>query len=278
MKSRNCWTKRALMLATVALCLLLIVSIKAQVQTSTTTTSGQSRKVVQVDRGEVVAVEGNDLIVKMEDGSIRHFPNIPESARISVGGRFLGIHDLTPGMKLERTITTTTTPQTVTTVQTVKGTVWHVTPPISVILTLEDGTNQSFKIPKDQKFNVDGKMIDAFGLRKGMKITATKIVEVPTTVTAQQRSVTGTMPAPPPADVPILIAEENPNAAPATPAEAAPAEPAPAPVSTNATEPPAAPAETHAVSGNYPLLIGLLVLLILIVWLVARSVRSKPRP
>ncbi len=39
--------------------------------------------------------------------------------------------------------------------------------------------NQQFKIPKDQKFNVDGQETDAFGLKKGMKVSATKIVEVP---------------------------------------------------------------------------------------------------
>lgn len=29
---------------------------------------------------------------------------------------------------------------------------WHVTPPISVILTLENGENQAFNIPEGQKF------------------------------------------------------------------------------------------------------------------------------
>jgi hypothetical protein len=65
-------------------------------------------------------------------------------------------------MKLQRTITTTATPKTITTVQNVKGKIWYVNPPVSVILTLEDGTNQQFKIPKGQKFNVDGQMLDAW--------------------------------------------------------------------------------------------------------------------
>jgi LPXTG-motif cell wall-anchored protein len=180
-----------------------------------------------VERGEVVTVAGNDLVVKMEDGTIRHFPNVPESVRVTVDGKQLGIHDLKPGMKLQRTITTTTTPQTVTTVQTVTGKVWHVSPPNSVILTMENGENQSFKIPQGQKFNVDGQIVDAFGLRKGMNVKATKIVEVPETKIAKQRSVTGTMPAPPtppPADAPILIATKEPVAgAPTTTAKAAPA-------------------------------------------------------
>jgi hypothetical protein len=49
---------------------------------------------VQVERGEVVLVDGNDLVVKMEDGTIRHFPNLPENARATVDGKQLGIQDL----------------------------------------------------------------------------------------------------------------------------------------------------------------------------------------
>ena len=120
---------------------------------------------MEVERDKVVTVAGNDLVVKMEDGTIPHFPNVSESARVTVDGQQLGIHDLKPGMKLQRAITTTATPQTITTVQAVTGKVWYVNPPNSVILTMENGTNQSFKIPNGQKFNVDGRMVDAFGLR-----------------------------------------------------------------------------------------------------------------
>jgi LPXTG-motif cell wall-anchored protein len=73
---------------------------------------------------------------------------------------------------------------------------------------LEDGTNQQFKIPNNQKFNVDGQMVDAWGLKKGMKISATKVVEEPITVVEQQRKLTGTMPPPPPAppaDLPVIV-------------------------------------------------------------------------
>jgi hypothetical protein len=125
-------------------------------------------------------------------------------------------------MKLERTLTVTTTPQVITTVKTVTGKVWHVSPPTSVILTLEDGTNQQFKIPKGQMFTVDGQQVDAFGLKKGMKISATKIVEEPVTVVEHERQLTGSMPPPPPpppADAPILIAVAEPAPAPAAPAE-----------------------------------------------------------
>jgi membrane anchored protein len=211
-------------LAVAAISLTLAVSARAQVKTETSTSTGQPTKTVEVERGEVVVVEGNDLFVKMEDGEIRHFPNIPESAKITVDGKQLGIHDLKPGMKLQRTITTTSTPQTVTTVETVTGTVWNVMPPTSVILRLEDGTTQQFTIPKGQKFTIEGKETDAFGLRKGMKVSATRITESPEVVVSQQRKVTGTRPTPPPppANTPVLIAKAQPAPAAAAPTEKAP--------------------------------------------------------
>jgi len=198
---------------TAALILLLIsVAVDAQVKTGSSTSSGQPMTETQVERGEVVSVNGNDLVVKMEDGSLRHFADIPESARVTVDGQELGIHDLKPGMKLQRTITTTTVPQTITTVQTVTGTVWQVSPPNYVTLRLEDNSTQRFKIPQGQKFTINGQQTDAFGLRQGMKVSATKIVEVPETVVEQQKKVTGTMPpppTPPASDRPILIVVER---------------------------------------------------------------------
>jgi RNase P/RNase MRP subunit p29 len=228
MVSRNRWTQVWLVLAVIVACAALVISVSAQVKTETSTTAGHATKEVEVEHGEVVYVTGNDLVVKMEDGTIRHVANVPESTRITVDGKQLGIHDLKPGMKLQRTITTTTTPKVVTTVQSVTGKVWHVNPPSSVILTLEDGNNQQFNIPKGQKFNVDGQMVDAWGLKKGMKVSATKVVEVPVTEVEQKRKLTGSMPPapePPPADVPILVATATPPAPPAE-APAAPAAPA----------------------------------------------------
>ncbi|MGC2615952.1 MAG: LPXTG cell wall anchor domain-containing protein [Terracidiphilus sp.] len=200
--------------------------VNAQVQTTKDATTTGSTRQIKVEKGTVVMVSGNDLWAKDESGQIRHFPNVPESVRVTVNGQQLGIHDLKPGMVVERTTITTTTDKLITTVQTVTGKVWHVNPPLSVILTMDDGTNQQFKIPKGQKFNVNGQMTDAFGLKKGMKISATKIVEVPETHVTQQKILAGQMPPPPPPapDQPILIAVLVPVPAPA----AAPAE-APAP-------------------------------------------------
>ncbi|UWZ86084.1 LPXTG cell wall anchor domain-containing protein [Occallatibacter riparius] len=187
----------------------------SQVQTTKSTETHAPTVTTTVARGEVVYVSGNQLVVKMEDGTMRDFPNVPESARVTVNGQQMGIHDLKPGMKLEKTITTTTTPKTITTVQTVTGKVWHVNAPSSVILTLEDGTNQQFKVPKGQTFMVNGNKTDVFGLRKGMKVTATKVVEESATEVAQHTAISGQLPPPPPPDAPILIAVAVPTPAPA---------------------------------------------------------------
>ena len=199
------------------LCVLLSAGLTAQVKTETSKTQGQSQVATTVERGEVFAVSGNDLVVKMDDGTLRNFQNVPESARVTVDGKQLSIHDLKPGMKLQRTITTTTTPETVTTVKSVTGKVWQVNPPLSVTLRLEDGSVQRFKIPKGQKFTVNGQETDAFGLRKGMDVSATQVNTASENAVSQQRSVTGEMPPPPPAAAvqapvaqgPILIVVEK---------------------------------------------------------------------
>ena len=267
-------------LATTMVCLAFTLTMSAQVETKTTTTAGHPTVVSSVERGEVMAVSGNDLIVRMADGSMRNYENVPDSARVTVDGKKLGLRDLKPGMKLQRTITTTSTPMTATTVQTVKGKVWFINPPSTIILTMEDNKNQQFKIPEGQKFSVEGKMVDAFEVRKGMIVSATKVVQVPSVSVTKSQTVTGEAaptpapaPAPtpaaerqplPPADQPILVAdgEETP-----VPAEAA--------TTPEATPPAAAP---EAGTSSMTWLIGLLVLLALvgvIWWVVSRRKGSN---
>lgn len=228
-----------------ALCFVLSVSAAAQVEMQRSEAHGDTTKTVKVERGEIVYINGNNVVIKMEDGTLRHFDNVPDSVSVMVDGKPVNIHNAKVGMKVEKQTITSSTPKVITTVETVTGTVWHVTPPTSVILTLENGTNQSFKIPKGQKFTVDGQQTDAFGLKKGMKVQAQRVTEVPETVMAQEIKRTGTMPPPPPepkSDVPILIV-------------ALPAAPAPAVESAAAAEP--APKKLPKTASNLPL-IGLL--------------------
>lgn len=220
----NIQTQSLLALSVGAICSAFTFGLSAQVQTETSTTAHAPAVQTTVERGTVMSVNGNDLIIQMADGSVRHISNVPESARATVDGKEIGIHDVKVGMKLQKTITTTTTPKVVTTVQTVTGKVWNVSPPTSVILTLDDGSNQQFKIPKGQKFSIDGQMVDAWGLQKGMRVSATKIVEEPVDVFNKQVKLSGSMPPPPPApapDQPVLVATAAPIPAPVAAAPAA---------------------------------------------------------
>jgi LPXTG-motif cell wall-anchored protein len=238
-----------MILAVGAIGLAFTVRMSAQVETSTATDTTAHNKTVTVEKGTVAMVSGNDLYVTMADGSIRHFPNVPESTKVNVDGQMLGIHELKPGMHLQRTITTGTTTQVVTTTKTVTGKVWHVNPPLSVILTLDDGSNQEFKIPKGQTFMVNGEKKDAWGLKKGMIINATKVVEQPVEVVAKQTKLTGSMPPPPPPpppDQPVLIAVM-----------------VPVPAAASAAAPAAAPAALPKTGSSLPL-IGLLGMLSLL--------------
>lgn len=224
------------LLAGGALCVAFSLPAAAQVQSTETVAHGEPTKQVTVQRGEVVYVSGNDVIIKGEDGALRDFFNVPDSTTVAVNGQQLNVHQLKVGMKIEKQTVTTTTPRVVTKVETVTGKVFHVTAPNSVILTLEDGTNQRFKIPKDQKFTINGEQKDAFALKKGMMISVQRVTEVPETVVTQEVKRTGTMPPPPPTpkpDVPVLVAVATPEA-PAV--EEAKAEPAPTSLPKTASE------------------------------------------
>ena len=201
-------TRRLALTLAAGVACIFVLNGSAQVRSQITTTTGKASQRVKVERAEVVLVSGRDLVLRMEDGTIRHIANVSDDFKATVGDKEMGIYDLKAGMTLERTTTITTTPKIVKTVQTIKGKVWAVFPPNSVILRLDDGSNQRFEIPKGQKFNIDGKTVDTSGLKPGMIITATKVVEFTANEIDQQRKLTGSLPTPGQmANAPILIAK-----------------------------------------------------------------------
>lgn len=208
---------------------VITVGTRAQDVSTTTVKHGQSAHETSVRNAEVVYVAGNDLVLKLPDGRIEHVA-VPDSDRFHVAGREVSVHDLQPGTKLTETITTTTTPRMVTTVRTIEGRVFHVNPPHSVVLTLPDGTNQSYRIPSDQKFTINGEQKTAFDLRKGMNVAATVVTDSPETVSSQSKTVTGQAPPPPPPTTPTQVGALLfiPRAAAEPPATTAQAEPPPA--------------------------------------------------
>ena len=94
MKLTTQWPSR-LVLAAAACVVFSAMTVMAQDRTTTTTTVGTANISTQVERGEVTYVAGNDLIVKMDSGVVRYF-NVPDSARATVDGKELSVHDLKP--------------------------------------------------------------------------------------------------------------------------------------------------------------------------------------
>ena len=194
-------------------------------------TLGLAQQSATVERGEVLGVSGNDIVVKMDTGEVRHY-TAPPGATANVDGKQVTVADLRPGMKLQRTTITTTTERPVRAVRIVHGTVWQVNAP-HVIFTGTDGKNKQVKVPDGTKFTIDGEQKTVFDLRKGMKFTATVVSDSAETVVSSTRSTTGTAPPPPKpvvASVPAklegpMLIEEAPAPKPVQVAKSTPAPP-----------------------------------------------------
>ena len=178
-----------------AILLALVALGTAQAQDSTVTTiaHGQSSFDTQVKNAEIVYVEGNDLVLKLENGRVEHLV-VPDSDRFTIDGKQVSVHELVPGTKLTQTITTTTTPRYVNSVRTIEGKVWHANAPKSLILTLPDDKNQVFNVPNDAKFTIDGKEKTVFDLKKGMKIKATIVTDEEHTIVESNKVALGQAP------------------------------------------------------------------------------------
>jgi hypothetical protein len=177
-----------------------------------------------VRNAEVVYVEGNDLVLKLENGRVEHLV-VPDSDKFTIAGKNVTVRDLKPGTKLTQTITTTTTPRYVNTVRTLTGKVWHVTAPHSVIVSLPGGENQLFKVPSHATFTVNGQPKTIFDLKKGMSFQATIVTDETETVVASNKSVVGIPPAPQTPRIAGVLLFQRPAL-----------EPAPAPVASVMTE------------------------------------------
>jgi hypothetical protein len=208
-------------LSTLGLIVFVAGILSAQQTSTQEKVKGESSTQVMVRSGTVLAVDGNNLIVKMQDGETKHFV-VPEDSKFTVNGQEVGLSELKPGTELTQSIMTTRTPTIVRTTTTIKGRVFSVNPPTSVILTLGDGTNKRYYIPEGQKINVDGQELDAFALKPGMKINAKVTHEVPTEdVEVRRGTVAGVAPEPAPAEQPTTTAQ-NTQPAPESAAPTAP--------------------------------------------------------
>ena len=143
----------------------------------------------------------------------------PASRRFIIDGQEVGLSDLKPGTKLKATITTTKTSVTDRTTTVGTGKVWFVSGN-TVILTLPNNENRMYKVAESYRFMVDGQKATVHDLRKGMTVSAEKIVEEPRVEIASNTTVTGSAPPPPRPVVAETRAPARQHAAPAPPRRA----------------------------------------------------------
>jgi hypothetical protein len=236
-------------------CLMLasvLVFLTAGVSSAQTTSAA-----TEVKKFEVIAVDGNDLVVRLPEGTRQI--NVPPGFVFTVNGKPLSVSDLKPGMSGTATITTTTTvtPVTVTevksgTVALVSGTAVYVRTPEGVRLFTQSELDK-----RGVKIFVDGKPRAVNELHEGNKLTATIVTTKPPSIVTEKEvqatlakaaapAAAAAAPAPRPAPVP--------SAAQA----GAPASPAQEPVATTARRLPntAGSLPTVALAGLALLAIG----------------------
>jgi len=167
---------RRILVALGTLTAMALVVATSTAQTPPAKTTGTPTVTTEQLSGEVVKVEGNTLIVKLANGDLRTFSNVPDSRKALIDGKELGVRDLKPGTKLTATITRTSTPVTVRTSAMLTGSV-VVASGSTVILRLPDGQTKQYTVKPDYKFVVNGRPASVSELRAGMNVSAEKIVE-----------------------------------------------------------------------------------------------------
>jgi len=217
-------TKMAWLNAIVVVALGLTLAGTSLAQTTTT---------VGTRNFEVIAVDGNTLVVRDEKGAQEI--KVPDDFRFTVDGKKMAVSDLKPGMKGTATITTTTTMKPVNVAELREAEVLRASD-LSVTVRMADGTRRYTREELDKggiRVLKDGKPVQLGDLKRGDKLTATIITAgPPVTLTEQEVQAT-------------LAEPKGEPAAPKAPTTVA-AAPAAAPAATAAATPPAVPPPSAA--------------------------------
>jgi len=156
---------------------------------------------IEIKRGTVLHVYGNNLVVKMSDGTVKEF-DVPEGFTFSIDGKQVPVGDLKPGTMLTSAVTTTETPREVQVTEFKSGTVLKVVGTTLIVRMADGEIRRLTDVPRDQRFEVDGKELRVEELREGMKLRAKIVSTHSVVITEEDVMVAGTAPqAPRPAAV-----------------------------------------------------------------------------
>jgi hypothetical protein len=149
-------------------------------------TMAQQTSTTETKAFEVIAVEGNMLVVKLPEGT-REI-NVPEDFRFTVNGQQLSVHDLKPAMKGTAVITTRTTSTPVTVTEVKNGTVVTAAAGTIIVRTPEGvkSFNQGDVDKRGVKIVRDGKPAQVSDFRSGDKLSAVIITSKPPIVMTEK--------------------------------------------------------------------------------------------
>src|SRR5579862_6540126 len=147
----------------------------------------QTTSTVDVLNFEVISVDGNNLVVRDQNGT-REL-TVPNDFRFTVDGKSMSVSDLKAGMKGTASVTTTTTIRPVVVTQVRDGEVLRASD-LSVTVRGADGsTRRYFQGELDKKgieMVKDGRPARVADLRRGDKLTATLITSGPPSVLTEK--------------------------------------------------------------------------------------------
>jgi hypothetical protein len=149
-------------------------------------TLAQTRTATETKKFQVIAVDGNQLVVKLPEGT-REL-TVPEDFRFNVDGKELSVHELKAGMTGTATVTTKTTVTPVTVTEVKNGTVLHVAGG-SIIVRTDEGNKMFTQSDIDKrgvKIMRGGKPAEISDFRANDRLTATIITTMPPKVVTEK--------------------------------------------------------------------------------------------
>jgi hypothetical protein len=150
-----------------------LVWLTAAVTLAQTATSTETKKF------QVIAVDGNQLVVRLPEGT-REL-TVPDDFRFNIDGKMVSVHELKPGMAGTATITTRTTVTPVTVTEVKNGTVLQVVG-TSIIVRTDEGVKMFTQSDIDKrgvKIMRSGKPAQISEFRANDRLTATIVTSKP---------------------------------------------------------------------------------------------------
>jgi hypothetical protein len=169
-----------------------VILVTVMLMLGSTLATAQSTT-IEIKRGTALHVYGNNLVVKMSDGTVQEF-DVPEDFRFNIDGKQVAVGDLEPGTILTSAVKSTEVPREVKVTEIREGTVVKVVG-TTLIVRMADGEIRRLKnVPRDQTFEVDGRDLRVEQLREGMNLRAKVVSTHVAVVTEQDVMVAGSAP------------------------------------------------------------------------------------